>query len=182
MAAEQLGSGWGALFPALGRWLRVPDGTPEALRLYRRHYSCRQRRGRSPPLLLGPGEKMVLITPAGDALCAFRRFRNDDLRFGDGVNCAVFRNESQHRSSDLIREAVDRHARQRWPGQRLYTYVDPRAIRSSNPGCCFKLAGWRRCGTTRGGLTVLELLPRAAVARPARTVADVGGACLARGR
>jgi hypothetical protein len=36
------------------------------------------------------------------------------------------------------------------------TYVDRKKVRSSNPGFCFLAAGWRRCGTTRSGLEVLE--------------------------
>jgi hypothetical protein len=39
-------------------------------------------------------------------------------------------------------------------------YVDPSQVRSSNPGCCFKLAGWRQCGTTKErGLLIFEVLP-----------------------
>ena len=54
-------------------------------------------------------------------------------------------------SSLLIREA-DAIADERWPNiARHYTYVSPQAIRSTNPGACFKAAGWLRCGTTKGG-------------------------------
>ncbi len=48
---------------------------------------------------------------------------------------------------------------ERWPGQRLYTSIDAAEVRSVNPGCCFKKAGWRRCGETKRGLIVLEKLP-----------------------
>ena len=34
--------------------------------------------------------------------------------------------------------------------------VDPKAVRSTNPGYCFMAAGWRRCGVTKGGLIILE--------------------------
>ena len=37
----------------------------------------------------------------------------------------------------------------RWPGERLYTYVDPKKIKSTNPGYCFKVCGWRKCGVTK---------------------------------
>jgi hypothetical protein len=40
-------------------------------------------------------------------------------------------------------------ADRRWPGERHYTYVNPRAVRSTNPGFCFLAAGWRRCGVTK---------------------------------
>ena len=32
------------------------------------------------------------------------------------------------------------YAWDRWLGQRLYTYVAPRMVRSPNPGYCFQLA------------------------------------------
>ena len=99
---------------------------------------------------------MVLITRQGTALLAWRKFLNRDPQAG--VNCAVFRNESSYLSSFLIRQAMSL-AWKRWPGERLYTYVNPTAIRSHNPGCCFQKAGWQRCGSTRGGLLVLEARP-----------------------
>jgi hypothetical protein len=49
---------------------------------------------------------------------------------------------------------------QRWPAERFYTYVNPRRVRSSNPGFCFIKAGWRRCGVTKTRrLIVLEATP-----------------------
>jgi hypothetical protein len=60
-----------------------------------------------------------------------------------GFYCAVFRNESPRRSSDLILEA-EGLATEHWGGpQRMFTYVDPRRVASANPGYCFKMAGWR---------------------------------------
>jgi hypothetical protein len=76
-----------------------------------------------------------------------------------GVNCAIFRNEGAGQSSLLIRAAME-IAWHRWPGARLYTYVNPRRVRSANPGYCFKAAGWRLCGITKTRrLLVLEALP-----------------------
>ena len=48
---------------------------------------------------------------------------------------------------------------QRWPGERLYTYVAPGKVKSPNPGWCFQCAGWRRCGHTQRGLHILECRP-----------------------
>ena len=45
----------------------------------------------------------------------------------------------------------------RWPGERLFTYVNGGKIRSTNPGYCFLMAGWRKCGISKVGLTILEL-------------------------
>ena len=72
-----------------------------------------------------------------------------------GVYCPVFRNEGPVRSSDLIRAAMEL-AWFRWPGERLFTYVDPGLVRSTNPGYCFLMAGWRKCGRSGRGLVLLE--------------------------
>jgi len=138
-------------------WRVARDGEPLGSALSRRHYSARRYAdGRRPALFVGPGEKLVLIAHDDAALFVWRRFI--DASGQTGVNCAVFRNESTKLSSELIADA-EPFAWRRWPGQRLYTYVDADAIRSTNPGFCFQRAGWRRCGVTKGGLIVLERLP-----------------------
>lgn len=140
-----------------GPWLTARDGDARARALYRRHYSCyHYRDGRNPAKFVGPGEHIVLLTPECDALFIWRKFRDDSGQ--EGVNCACFRNESTRLASDLIREACA-IAWRRWPGQRLYTYINAQAIQSPNPGYCFKEAGWRFCGQTKGGLHILELSP-----------------------
>lgn len=124
------------------------------LALYERHYSAyRYRDGRRRRVFCGPGEKIVLRTEEPQALFVWRKFKDDSGQ--QGINCAVFRNEGPHLSSLLIRQA-DSIADHVWPGERHYTYVDPANVRSANPGACFRRAGWRRCGVTKGGLLILE--------------------------
>jgi hypothetical protein len=136
------------------RWLTVRDGDCRARAIFDRHYSRRHYAdGRKPKLFVGPGEKMVLLTEQADALFIWRKFISDAGQIG--VNCAVFRNESTYLSSELIQEACDL-AGLRWPGERLYTYVNGTKIRSANPGCCFIKAGWRKCGRSKHGLFILE--------------------------
>jgi hypothetical protein len=139
-------------------WVLTADGDDTARVIFDRHYSrYRYADGRKPLLFVGPGEKMVLVRHDARALFVWRRFVSADGQ--QGVNCAVFRNEGPELSSQLIREA-DALADARWPGERHYTYVAAKRIRSSNPGCCFKAAGWRRCGETKWRkLTILERLP-----------------------
>lgn len=135
-------------------WYAAKDGDARARALFDRHYSrYRYADGRRPKLFVGPGEKIVLLTASCDALFVWRKFISMDHQAG--VNCAVFRNEGKFLSSDLIREACEL-AWQRWPGERLYTYVNGRKIKSTNPGYCFLVAGWRKCGVTKGGLVILE--------------------------
>lgn len=146
-------------------WTEVRDGDPTAALLMSRHYSARAARLAAPesiPLILGPGEKLVLVSACGRALFAWRRFIDhaDDGsgRPQTGVSCSVFRNEGAGLSSTLIRSASI-IAAARWPAERRqYTFVDPQRVASSNPGWCFIRAGWRPCGYTRGGLRILELL------------------------
>jgi hypothetical protein len=143
---------------ATGHWWEVKDGDDRVRQIFDRHYSrYRYKDGREPLLFVGPGAKMVLVTVSLDAIFAWRKFISRDGQ--PGVNCAIFRNESEVLSSALITEA-DRLADQRWPGERHYTYVDARRIRSTNPGYCFQKAGWKRCGVTKiHKRIILEKLP-----------------------
>jgi hypothetical protein len=135
-------------------WWLTKDGDRSLLSLYEKHYSCyNYADGRERKLFVGPGQKIVLRTAAGDAGWAWRKFIDDSGQHG--INCAFFRNESEHRSSELVRQACC-IADFIWPGQRQYTYVDPSKVRSSNPGFCFIAAGWNKCGYTRKGLLTLE--------------------------
>jgi len=143
------------LFQSNGNWRGVKDGNPIALDLYLRHYSAKHYKdGRIRKLFVGPGEKLVLLTTDNKALFVWRKFIDDSGQ--NGVNCAVFRNEGSMRSSLLIKEAVS-ICRRRWPNERLYTYVNPKKIKSTNPGYCFMKSGWKKCGITKGGLFILEL-------------------------
>lgn len=144
---------------ASGPWVEVRDGNLTAAALYDRHYS-RNPGSRGNCRVAGPGRKIVLLTPCARALFVWRQFITKDPSAGPGdVNCAIFRNEGAGLASDLIRAAMDA-AWARWPGARLYTYVNPRRVRSTNPGCCFLRAGWRRCGVTKTRrLLILEAFP-----------------------
>jgi hypothetical protein len=137
-------------------WIEVRDGNHTARAIFDRHYSRHHYKdGRNQDRFVGPGERMVLLTPCARALLVWRKFISKDHQ--DGVNCAIFRNEGAGLSSELLCAGMVA-AWKRWPGQRLYTYVNPRAVRSPNPGYCFKAAGWRLCGITKARkLLVLEV-------------------------
>ena len=146
------------MFNELGAWYSIADGDPVARDLFSRHYSHYvYKDGRKPKKFVGPGEYMALMTSDCRALFVWRKFISADGQ--QGVNCAIFRNEGNMKSSTLIREACQL-AWQRWSGARLYTYVNPRAVRSGNPGYCFKMAGWKKCGVTKTRkLLIFEMLP-----------------------
>lgn len=139
-------------------WLQIKDGNDTARKLFDRHYSrYHYKDGRKSKLFVGPGEKVVLMTSDQSALFVWRKFKSADNQ--RGVNCAIFRNEGLLLSSNLILEA-EKIAWQKWPDERLYTYINSKRIRSTNPGYCFQKAGWKRCGITKiHKLIVLEKLP-----------------------
>lgn len=145
-------------------WFITKDGDATVLGLYRRHYPAKRKNGVwKINQFVGPGEHIVLRTNRGDAGFVWRNFIDDSKQIG--VNCAFFRNEGAILSSELVRQA-DAIADFAWPSSRHYTFVDPQAVRSTNPGFCFVAAGWKRVMTEGGtpfltsrGLQVLERLP-----------------------
>jgi len=154
------------MFPGM-RLFAVLDGDPRLFALFKRHYSAlpyKRRPRANGSLCCGPGEKLPLLTVAGDAGFIFKKFI--DKSGQNGVYCAFFRNEGEYLSSDLLLEA-EKLVWKRWPGERLYTYVNPRKVRTGhpktgkpNPGKCFLKAGWNRLDTiTTKGQIILEKLP-----------------------
>ena len=151
----------GAIFPTMmfdgNRWYPVSRRAPMAIDLFERHYSVPDKPSmRARHLKAGitpPGEALVLMTSCSRAL--FSWWKGIDHSGQTGVNCQIFRNESGHLSSELILEAEEL-AWRKWPRERLYTYVNGNKIASVNPGYCFKMAGWKDIGTTKGGLRILE--------------------------
>lgn len=139
-------------------WIPIHDGNLFAKKLFKKHYSYyHYKDNRDRKKFIGPGEYIALITPKLDALFVWRKFISMDKQ--NGINCAIFRNEGSTRSSDLILAAED-WAIRKWEKQRFYTYVNPQKIKSINPGCCFKKAGWKSCGITKKRkLIILEKLP-----------------------
>ena len=117
-----------------------------------RHYS-RQRIGS--PQFAPPGETLILRDNHCTVLFVWCRQLQARADGQEGVNCTIFRNESNRLSSEIILEAED-YAVGRWGNIRGFTYIDSSKIRSKNPGCCFKKAAWKRCGISANGKLLLE--------------------------
>lgn len=132
--------------PQYGPWIVTHKGDRSCRLLADRHYS-RQHPGH--PMFTRPGKNLTLRTAAGDAVwVTWSGVRDDGL---DAWECTIFRNESNYRSSDMIRAAVAATVSE-WgqpPADGIITYVDASKIRSTNPGCCFKAAGWRIIGRSK---------------------------------
>lgn len=164
------------LFPDLdGHWLPVRDGDARVAALLSRHYSYRpykdnRRRVQRHMGFCPGGERIILLTGTGDAAFIWRKFSaNPEMieKYGwqTGIGCTFFRNEGAILSSDLIREACE-IAWRRWPGERLFTFVEDEKVATSQQhgrakaGWCYRKAGWKPAGRNKDGrLTVLEIRP-----------------------
>lgn len=131
------------LLPLEGYWTQVKDGDSRVAQLYMRHYSCHQYRDkrrsqygyRNRFLVMGPGEKLVLLSVDGLAIFGWRRFIDDSGQ--EGVNCSFFRNESPVLSSLLILDA-ERHAWAKWGGATAVHLCQPLRRRQSQPRLLFQ--------------------------------------------
>ena len=123
---------------------------PRALPLANRHYN---RQTPESPQFVPPGRCLVLLTADATALwvTSWPIFAQHAWA-GAWVN-TLFRNERPdlHLSSELIAEAVavTRAAFGPPPTNGIITFIAPESVRSSNPGYCYRKAGWRRVGVTQ---------------------------------
>lgn len=136
---------------------------PAALALADRHYS-RQKPGTKQ--FVAPGRCLVLFaeTATGRALWVtvwpFAQFVKH--AWAGAWGCALFRNEGAGLSSAMIDQAVSatRAYYGMPPSKGIITFVDPHKIRSTNPGACYKHAGWTLVGAAKDGKPCLQLLPK----------------------
>lgn len=142
------------------RWEQSNRFDVRALPLADRHYN-RQKVGS--PQFVPPGRCLVLLTPTANALwvTSWPEYARHDWR-GAWMN-TLFRNESEHLSSELILEAV---AATRWrygnpPAEGMVTFVDRDAVRPKrDPGYCYLCAGFRVVGETKiHKRVVLQMVP-----------------------
>lgn len=164
------------MFQSNENWYGVSKRDPRVVGLFARHYSSKKNgHGIADWLSFGitsPGAVIVLLTSDASALFVWlkQKYHSNEQ---SGVNCAVFRNEGKVLSSVLIREA-ETFAWAKWAGERLFTYVDPDAVNSRNPGYCFKMAGWELVRLAKGqplkttrGLLVFEKLQNSSLTKRA---------------
>lgn len=143
------------------RWQMSHHADARACALADRHYS---RKTIGADQMMPPGRKIVMLTPEGDAVWG------SSWPFAEYVKhawagawmCTIFRNESPHLSSELIREAI---AATRWywgdaPALGMITFVTADKVRKKrDPGRCFLRAGFINVGHNKGGQIALQLLP-----------------------
>lgn len=132
---------------------------PEGVALADKHYN---RRKVGSPQFVPPGACLVFIRDGGDAVWTTSNPLPEYVRHewaGAWVN-TLFRNESNTLSSELITQAVAA-SRTFWepPPLGIVTFVDATKVRSTNPGFCYLMAGWKHVGFTKGGLHAFQQLP-----------------------
>jgi hypothetical protein len=141
------------LLPLTDRLMRTTHVDDECRQLADRHYSRRTIGARQ---FAYSGRKLVLRNTEGSVLWVWM-YPDPSMRMDgqEGYNNAIFRNESDRKSSEIILEA-EWHAIKKWGPNRAYTYIDPDKVKSRNPGYCFKCAGWRFVRLSAGGKHLLE--------------------------
>lgn len=155
---------------AFDDWIEVKDGDPAGLALFKNHYTYRhagKEEVDQPLIYVGPGFKMVLITPDARAVCAWRlsKHRADGQT---GVECCIYRREDGNDAASVMLSRARHRVWQRWPGVRLFTFVDPLKVkltpRASRPtwGHCFYQDGWVFEGLTKRRLHILARYPAGA--------------------
>ena len=141
-------------------WCLSHRADPEAAAIADRHYN-RQKIGS--PQFVPPGRCLVLKTICGRALWVtswpFAEYVKHAWA-GAWIN-SLFRNEGAGLSSELILSAVS-ITKYHWdvPPLGMVTFVDADKTRKKrDPGRCYRKAGFRHVGFTKGGLWALQLLP-----------------------
>ena len=135
-------------------WERVGKFDPRSAALADRHYS---RRKIGSPQFMPPGQTVILFQP-GAVFGWWRPHPKSGIRAMNGLDgwtCTIFRNESDLKSSELILEAEMFLSGESCGPSGLLTYVFDKKIRSRNPGCCFKMAGYKRIGRSADGRKTL---------------------------
>lgn len=140
------------------RALAIVDGTGDFVQ-HGPHYS---RRHPGSKTFTGCGQDLVLLTADARAVWAVVHQRTPQARGTVGQQTPfvwrnmLFRNLGIFRSSDLIALALEMTYRE-WrlkygtlPGVRLRTEIDVRRVKSTNPGYCYRCAGWESGPTKRG--------------------------------
>jgi hypothetical protein len=126
-------------------WQRVTKFDPRSATLADRHYS---RRKIGSPQFMPPGQTVILFCESGAVFGWWRPHPASGIKSMNGLDgwtCTIFRNESSILSSQLILEAEQFLPSDCGPDG-LLTYVWDKKIKSTNPGYCFKLAGYKPIG------------------------------------
>ena len=140
-------------------WHLAHRADPRAAQLADRHYS-RQTIGS--PQFVPPGRCLVLYQPGAYWVTSWPFAEYTRHAWAGSWVCSAYRRESGEKlASEQIREAVSA-TRWHWPTADvpMVTFVDEKKVRRKrDAGRCFRRAGFRAAGYTKGGLLALLLDP-----------------------
>jgi hypothetical protein len=128
-------------------WRQVTKFDPRAALLADGHYS---RRKVGSNQFMPPGETVVLLSKDASAVFGWWRPHPasglQSMNGLDGWTCTIFRNTGSTLSSELILDAEQALDGLGCGPDGLLSYVWDTKVRSTNPGYCFKKAGYRVIG------------------------------------
>lgn len=143
-------------------WRESFRADPRAVPLADRHYN-RQSVGSAQ--FVPPGSCYVLLTDDADAVWVTSWPKAEFVQHdwaGAWMNSLFRREGGDLLASELIRLAVA-HTLARWPEPPelgMVSFVDAKKTRRKrDPGRCYRKAGFRHVGFTKGGLWVFQMLP-----------------------
>lgn len=142
------------------KWEVTDRANDSTRKIADRHYN-RQKPGTKQ--FVPPGRCLVLCTQKRDAFWItswpFEQYVKH--AWAGAWVCSAFRNEGEELSSDLIRQALA-VSRWRWPDvpeKGMVTFVDTKKVRKKRDwGRCYRKAGFKEVGKTKGGLIALQIL------------------------
>lgn len=135
----------------LRHWLLSESGAYDrtGARLADGHYS---RRSPGSPQFMPPGQRECLVTRDGLSTWGWHRphprAQLRSLNGLDGWTCTIFRRTGGPLASELVLDAelaIGALGYDCGPDG-FITYVWDEKVRSTNPGCCYKKAGWHTAG------------------------------------
>ena len=139
-------------------WQMSDRADPAALVFADRHYN-RQKPGS--PQFVPPGRCIVLVAAAALWVTSWPFAEYTKHAWAGAWVNSLFRNEGAGLSSELIAQAVA-VTRAEWepPPLGIVTFVDAeKTRRKRDPGRCYRKAGWKHVGFTKGGLWTFQQLP-----------------------
>lgn len=145
------------------KWSLSDRFDPQAVSIADRHYN---RRKIGSPQFVPPGRCLVLKRQDAVWVTSWPFEQFTKHAWGGAWVNSCFRNESDQRSSDLIREAIAL-TMAKWtpPSLGIISFVDPTKVPGIQRrgwtvyGYCYLKAGFQHVGFTAGGLWAWQMLP-----------------------
>ncbi len=137
-------------------WTQIHDDNPmfkQALVSHKVPYS-KFRLCKTNPYADG-SRRINLMYEMGQAIMGWKR-KKSDMGY-HGIQCVLFCNKSNIISSRLLVDG-QKLARERFEDERYFVYLDPNEENYENIRNSFQKAGWKKVGTSKKNLEILEII------------------------